>query len=80
MSFAARPRPVEILMDNISDPGEMAGTILAHAMRLGATDVRVSGFDGFIWARILSPSGYTDILFHAQANPLEIVLPVGAQQ
>jgi hypothetical protein len=62
------PHPVEILVDNISDPGEMANTILTHTARLGAVDVRVSGFDGFIWARFLSPSGYTDMLFQTQRN------------
>ena len=61
-----RHHALEILVDNISDPAEMAGSILAHVMRLGAMDVRLSGFDGFIWARILSPSGYTDVLFQAQ--------------
>ena len=68
----SRPRPVEFLVDNISDPGEMASTILAHAMRLNAMDVKVNGFDGFIWARLLSPAGYTDILFQAQRNQPEI--------
>ena len=47
----SRPSPVEVLVDNISDPWEMASTILAQVIRLGATDVRVSGFDGFIWVR-----------------------------
>jgi hypothetical protein len=64
----SRPHPVEILVDNISDPGEMANTILTHTARLGAVDVRVSGFDGFIWTRFLFPSGYTDMLFQAQRN------------
>jgi hypothetical protein len=63
-----RQRTLEILVDNVSEPAEMAGSILAHVMRLGAMDVRVSGFDGFIWARILSPSGYTDVLFQAQRS------------
>jgi hypothetical protein len=60
-----RHRALEILIDNVSEPAEMGGSILAHVMRLGAMDVRVSGFDGFIWARILSLSGYTDVLFQA---------------
>jgi hypothetical protein len=70
-----RPRPAEILVDNISDPGEMASTILAQAVSLGAMDVRVSGFDSFIWARILSPSRYTDLLFQAPKNRPEIIFP-----
>ena len=52
----------------------MASTILAQSESLGATDVRVSGFDGFIWARILSPSEYTDILFQAQRNQPEFII------
>ena len=64
----SRPRTVKVLVDSISDPGEMAGTILAQVMSLGATDVRVNGFDNLIWARILSPSGYTDVLFQAQRD------------
>jgi hypothetical protein len=70
-----RPSPVEVLVDNVSDPWEMAGTIMTHVVRLGATDARVSGFDGFIWARILSPSEYTDILFQAQRNQPEFIIP-----
>ncbi len=70
-----RPRPVEFLVDNISDHAEMAGTTLAHAIRLNAMDVKVSGFDGFIWARLHSPSGYTDILFQAQKNYPEFFAP-----
>ena len=76
----SRPRPVEVLVDNISDPWEMASTILAEAVRQGAADVRVSGFDGFIWARILSPSGYADILFQAQRNQSEFFGPAESQR
>ena len=75
----SRPRPVEILVDNSSDPGEMATTILAQTVRLAAPDVRVSGFDGFIWARLLSPPGYTDILFQAQRNQPELFVPAELQ-
>jgi hypothetical protein len=75
-----RPRPVEILVDNVSDPWQMAGTILAHVARLSATDVRVSGFDNFIWARILSPYGHTDILFQAQRNPPDILAAAESQE
>ncbi len=67
-----RPRPVEVLVDNISEPAEMAATIIAHVMRLNAVDVRVSGFDNFIWVRILALSGYTDVLFQAQKNPPDL--------
>jgi hypothetical protein len=70
-----RARPVEVLVDNISDPAEMAATIISHVMRLSAADVRVSGFDNFIWARILAPSGYTDVLFQAQNNQPELFPP-----
>jgi hypothetical protein len=68
-----RNRALEILVDNISEPAGMAGSIVAHVIDLGAVDVRVSGFDGFIWARILSPSGYTDVLFQARRNSPELL-------
>jgi hypothetical protein len=71
----SRPRPVEILVDSVSDPGEMASAILAQSERLGSTDVRVSGFDGFIWARLLSPGGYIDILFQAQRDQHGLIVP-----
>jgi hypothetical protein len=74
-----RPRPVEVLVDNISAPGEMASAILAQSERLGATDVRVSGFDGFIWARLLSPPGFTDMLFQTQRSQSELFVPAEAQ-
>jgi hypothetical protein len=74
----SRPRPVEILVDNISDPAEMASTILTQVVRLGATDTRISGFDGFIWARILSRSGYTDMLFQTPRNQPELFVPAGS--
>ncbi len=69
-----RPRPVEILVDDISEPAEMASTVLAQAERLGAAEVRVSGFDGIIWARLLTPSGYTDIMFQTARNPSELIV------
>lgn len=74
-----RPRPVEVLVDSISDPVEMAGTIFAEAERLGATDARISGFDGFLWGRLLSPSGYTDILFQPPKTQPELFLPADLQ-
>jgi hypothetical protein len=76
----SRPCPVEILVDSISDRGEIASTILAQVVRVGATDVKVSGFDGFIWARSLSPAGCTDMLFQAQRLQPEIIVPAEAQQ
>jgi len=76
----SRPRPPEILVENISEPGEMASTILAHAAKQGSTDVRISGFDGFMWARILSPREHADILFRFTKNPGEIVFPPEAPQ
>jgi hypothetical protein len=67
----SRSRPVEVLIDNISDPWEMADSILSQVVRLEAVDVRVSGFGGFVWVRILSPSGYSDVLFQTQNNQPE---------
>jgi hypothetical protein len=67
-----RNRALEVVVDTLSQPAEMAGSILAHAIRLNATDVRVSGFDGLVWARVASTSGFTDVLFHAQRNLPEL--------
>lgn len=64
------PCPVEVLTDNISDPWDMASTVLSHVTGREATDVRVSGFGGFVWVRILVASGYIDILFQPQRNRL----------
>lgn len=71
----SRPQSVKVLLDNISDPWEMARTICTHTVSLDATDVRVTGFDGFIWARILSRPGYTDILFQPQSDQTELFVP-----
>ena len=76
----SRHHPVEVPADGISDPSEMANTILNHAVRLGAADVRVSGYGGYIWARILAAPGYTDILFHAHSIQPEILLPVESRE
>ena len=67
-----RHRAVEILVDNITEPTEIAGCVLEHAIRLGATDVRVSGFDGLIWARVISPSNFTDMLFQTSRDQPDI--------
>jgi hypothetical protein len=72
-----RTRPTEVLIDNISDLWEMADSILSHVVRLGAVDVRISGFGGFIWVRILSSSGYTDLLYQTQKNQPE--LPISSE-
>jgi hypothetical protein len=58
----------------------MAGTIFAQAESLIARDVRVSGFDGYIWARLFSPSGYTDILFQPEGNQPELFAPEASQE
>jgi hypothetical protein len=75
-----RARSLEILVDNIFDPGEMASAILAHAERQGSTDVKISGFDGFTWARILLPPEHTDLLFRATRNQPEIILAPETQE
>jgi len=74
-----RPHPVEVLVENVSAPWEMSAAIAAQAERLGAVDVRISGFDGFIWARLLSPPGYTDILFQPPRNQPDILIQAEPQ-
>lgn len=74
--IGARHQPVDILADNGSDPWDIASAISSHATKLDSAEVRVSGFCGFIWARILAPSGNTDILVRAQGNRRDIFLPM----
>jgi hypothetical protein len=76
--LGTRHQPVNTLADNVSDPWEIAIAISVHASKLGSTDVRVSGFGGFIWARVLAPSGHTDVLVQARKNRPEILLPAEA--
>jgi hypothetical protein len=70
-----RPQPVEVSIDCISDPWEMADSILSHIARRGAAEVRVSGFSGYVWVRLLSTSSHADVLFQAQKAPPEIGVP-----
>ena len=74
--LATRNRPGNILADNASDPSEIANVISDHAAKLGASDVRIGGFGGFVWARILAPSGHTDVLVQAQRNRPDLLLPI----
>jgi hypothetical protein len=71
---------VEVLVDNISEPGEMAKAILAQLETLDASDVRVSGFDGFLWARLLSATGSTDLLFQTPRNQPDLLVSAEARQ
>lgn len=57
------PRETEVLGGEASDPEEMAGTIFDHAESQSSTDVKISGFDGFVWVRLISPRTHTDLLF-----------------
>ena len=68
-----RPCAVEVFLESFSDPADMAHTIATHYTSLDSADVRVSGFDGFIWARLLSPPEYTDILFQPSGNRSGII-------
>ena len=71
----SRQRPREILLDNITEPDDMAGTVLAQVMRLNTVDVKVSGFDNFVWVRLFSELGYTDMLFQGQRSHPGILTP-----
>ena len=71
----AQPRSEEILVGDIPEPAEMARAIMAQVVRLSGSEAKVAGFDGLIWARILSPSGYTHMLFQTLGNQPEWVDP-----
>ena len=75
-----RPCLAQVLVGDFSDPAEMASTILDQAVEQGAADVRISRFEDFIWARILSPPRHTDILFQAEKSQPDIVLPPESQK
>jgi hypothetical protein len=69
-----RSRPVEIVVENISDPADIASAIFSHAEKRGSSAVRISGFGGFAWARILSTPNHTDLLFRATKNQPEFLV------
>lgn len=69
-----RSRQVEIVVDNMSDPWEMASAIANQYARLRAKDARLSGFDQFIWVRLLSQFEYTDILFHKPTTKPDLLV------
>jgi len=71
---------VEAVIDNLSGPGEMATLIFSYAARVGANQVRVSGFSGFIWTRFLSPSGMSDLLFRVRRDQPELDIHPAAQE
>jgi hypothetical protein len=62
----AQPRPAETLIETLSDPLEIADATVMAVSKLNAQAVRVSGFGGFIWTRILAPSGLTNVLFRVR--------------
>jgi len=63
------PRGTEVLVvSGISERWDMVTAILDQLESLGATEVRVSGFDGFVWARLHHGSGYSDMLFRPQGG------------
>jgi hypothetical protein len=75
-----RPRPAEIALDNVSEPRDMAKITLSYASRLGADGVRISGFSGFIWTRIFSPSGSSDVLFRVRRDRPEAYADAAGQE
>jgi hypothetical protein len=70
--------PANLLAEDVSDPWDIANTILSHADKLDVPDVRITGFGGYIWARILAPSGPTDVLVQASKIRAELTLPMEA--
>ena len=74
-----QPRPTETLIETLCDPSDIADATLVSAAKLGAHGVRVTGFSGYVWTRLISPTGVTNILFQVRKTPLEprleLVLP-----
>jgi hypothetical protein len=73
-------RPGEIAIDNVSEPREVANTILSCTARLGADHVRISGFSGFIWARLYSPSASSDVLFRVWRDTPEAYIDTAERE
>jgi len=76
----SKPGPAEILVDKLVDPGQIAEMTLDYVSRLGAEGVRVSGFGGFIWIRILAPAGFSDLLFQVSKYRLESDLATAPEE
>jgi len=58
-----QPRPAELVVDGSGGPAQIAETTWSYVSRLGGEGVRVAGFTGFLWIRILSLGGSNDLLF-----------------
>jgi hypothetical protein len=74
------PHPAEVAIDKLSEPIEMANTTLSYASRLGADSVRISGFGGFVWIRIFSPSVSSDVLFQVSRDRPEACISTASQE
>ena len=68
-----RPHPLEVIVATASDHGEMVRVISAQMVARNATGVRISGFDGFIWARIFGGSEFVDVLFQPRGLPTKLL-------
>jgi hypothetical protein len=75
-----KPRPAEIMFDKLVDPGQIAETTLEYVSRFAAEGVRVSGFGGFIWIRILASAGFSDLLFQVSRDRPEVDLPTAPEE
>jgi hypothetical protein len=80
IELRSTPRPAQVLFDNLVEPGQIAATALDYVSRLAAEGVRVSGFGGFIWIRILAPSGFSDLLFQVSRDRLDVDLPTAPEE
>jgi len=60
--------PGEIVVEVGPEPPRIADTTWTYASKLAAEGVRVSGFAGFVWVRIVSASGPNDLLFRIHYN------------
>jgi len=62
-----RPGPIEMVA-GVGTPADIAAVISTRCMEHGVTGVKVSGFDGCVWARLSSPAGHTDLIFNRTAS------------
>jgi hypothetical protein len=69
--FTERRRTDEILFEGWRDSSEMGRITCGYVLKLGIQEVRTVICGEYIWARLLSPEGVTNLLFRRPVAPPE---------
>lgn len=70
----------DFLFEGWRDASEMARITCSYVLKLGADDVRVAGFEGYIWARLAAGRDFINLLFRRDAGTGEAALADRAPQ